>query len=101
MKKTFLILFVLFFTTFCFAEEQAQKVEQMVMEFLENGSYIVIDEEFDNRFVNKTGIESLTVFSRYLKIRYIGDNSGSDAFVFTDYDISIDKKSNIKITLKK
>ena len=62
-----LILFVLFFTTFCFAEEQAQKVEQMVMEFLENGSYIVIDEEIANRFVNKTGIESLTVFSRYFK----------------------------------
>lgn len=64
-KKIDFVCFV--FRTFCFAEEQAQKVEQMVMEFLENGSYIVIDEEIANRFVNKTSIESLTVFSRYFK----------------------------------
>ena len=39
----------------------------------------------------KQASNRLPFFRDILKIRYVDDNSGSDAYVFTDYNISIDK----------
>ena len=63
MKKAFLILTVLLFSSFCFAESSiVRNYKNIVMRFFERGDYIIVYYLTDNcNILNKTAVKEIFV----------------------------------------
>ena len=100
MKKIIIVIGALFFCSFLFAENY---LKEYISDFLNKGSYLLIEDNTDSAFYPKHILARIECDSDDIKITYIDSKHDYETKTYNTkkYVIKMDDNNNIVITKNK